>query len=153
MADFPHLKLPVKVEGIAKPTGGRGGGGGDQGPTISNRANRGQHGQYLSGASQVVVSNHDNEIQQKKANGIAIANENDISVFLQIDANTFKPDSLVNWGIEIISEEESGFIIGASVDNLEKFQENIDEFINEQGTYKNTAAKKYGASQLIATGG
>lgn len=140
MADFPHLKLPVKVEGIAKPSGG-GGGGGEQQATINNRNNRGQHGQYLSGTSQTIVSNHDNEIQQKKAAGIDIPNEIDIPVFLQVDANTFKTDSLVNWGIEIISEEESGFIIGASVDNLKKFQENIDEFINEKGTYKNTAAK------------
>jgi len=141
MAEFPHLKLPVKVEGFTKPFPGGGGGGGEDETTIANRNNRTQHGQYLSGTSQTIVSEHANEIQQKKAAGIEIANEVDIPVFLQIDANVFKVDSLVNWGIEIISEEESGFIIGASVDNLKKFQENIDEFINEKGTYKNTAAK------------
>ncbi|MBN8666551.1 MAG: S8 family peptidase [Chitinophagales bacterium] len=142
MADFPHLKLPFKVEGRAKPFKG----GGQRNPqaeamTNANKANRQNHGQYLGNSAATLVDKW-NEIKEgMKAEGITLPNENDIPVFLKIDTDVFNIDSLTNWGIEIISEEKEGYIIGASVDGLNSFQEKIGQFIAQEGRYKDTAAK------------
>lgn len=67
---------------------------------------------------------------------------NAIPLFLQIDPDDFDPDSLKVFGIEVISEEEDGFIIGASSDiDLKSLKEKIEDFIRERGQSKNTAAK------------
>lgn len=142
MADFPHLKLPFKVEGRAKPFKGRG----QRNPqaeaiTNANKANRQNHGQYLGNSATTLIDNW-NEIKEgKKAEGITLPNENDIPVFLKLDTAVFNIDSLANWGIEVISEEKEGYIIGASLDGLNSFQEKIDQFIAQEGRYKDTAAK------------
>lgn len=49
MPDFPHLKLPFKVDGVIKPSNRRFGTEPNE-RTVGNRVNRQQHGQYL-GAS------------------------------------------------------------------------------------------------------
>ncbi len=68
-----------------------------------------------------------------------------IPVFLQIDTSEFNVESLQSsFGIEIIAEEENGFIIGASKDNFKSLREKIEIFL------KNEAGKKFQnkASQL-----
>ena len=142
MPDFPHLKLPFKVEGRAKPFRG----GGKRNPqaeaiTNANKENRQNHGQYLGNSANTIVDKW-NEIKElKKAEGITFPNENDIPVFLKVDTAVFNLDSLINWGIEVISEENEGYIIGASLDGLQTFQERINQFLSQEGTYKDTAAK------------
>ncbi len=140
MADFPHLKLPFKVAGTRKLNSG-GGGGGKAALTLQNEANRQQHGQHLQTSATAITINWENLKSTRKEQGIELPNENDIPVFLRIDTKVFNIDSLSNWGIEVISEEQEGYIIGASLDNLSQFQENINQFLQEEGTYKNTAAK------------
>jgi hypothetical protein len=64
-----------------------------------------------------------------------------IPVFLQIDTDLFKIDSLSSFGIEIIAEEEDGYIIGASGDNFKSFKEKVDFFIKNRGRSKDQAAQ------------
>ena len=141
MSDFPHLKLPYKVEGsyIHK----KGGSKKDLNKTTAdNKQNRAGHGQKLKDSVEKLKLSWTALLETKRPNGLSLPNENDIPVFLQIDTQGFTNiDSLQNWGITIISEEENGYIIGVSADGLSKFEANVQQFINEQGTYKNTASK------------
>ncbi len=142
MPDFPHLKLPFKVEGSAKPFGG----GGKKDPnavakTNQNKENRQQHGQFLSNAADTLINKWEEIKKQKQEKGVIVPNANDIPVFLKIDTSSFNVDSLRHWGIEVISEEQDGFIIGASVDGLKSFKDNITQFLGQQGRYKDKAAQ------------
>lgn len=139
MAEYPHLKLPYKVEGVHK---AHGGGGGALQQTIENRKNRQNHGVKLQGAI-TNLKNTWEEVKKHKGQGeSSLPNETDIPIFLKIDTNAFRDlESFRNWGIEIISEEQDGFIIGVSKDDFKLFEENLIQFIDEKGKYKNTAAK------------
>ncbi|MBR2649862.1 MAG: S8 family peptidase [Sediminibacterium sp.] len=141
MPEFPHLKLPFKVEGSAKP---KGGGSRDKlakAKTNENKENRQNHGQYLGSSANTLVENWRTLKEAKKAEGIILPNENDIPIFLRIDTEVFDIDNFKLWGIELISEEENGYIIGASTDNLQAFFENVNDFINEKGQRKDKAAQ------------
>lgn len=142
MADFPHLKLPFKVEGTAKPFKG----GGTRNPaaiaiTNGNKENRQNHGKSLNKSADSLIDKWAKIKEEKQKQGIKIPNENDIPVFLKIDTSVFNIESLRHWGIDVISEEQDGFIIGASIDGLKAFKVNINQFLAEQGTYKNKAAQ------------
>lgn len=142
MAEFPHLKLPFKVEGRARPFKG----GGAKNPeskarTQANKDNRQGHGQTLQSNVDTLLQKWETKKQSIIERGIQLPNTNDIPVFLKIDTSAFDLDSLTNWGIDLISEEEGGCIIGAAVDGLESFKDKISQFIGAQGKYKDTAAK------------
>ena len=143
MADFPHLKLPFKVEGRAKPFKGRFKRN-SQAEAITN-ANKGEnrqnHGQKLGNSANNLIEKWNELKEAKRAEGIEFPNETDIPVFLKVDTAVFNLDSLSNWGIEVISEEKEGYIIGASIDGLESFQEKLTQFITQEGKYKDTASK------------
>lgn len=142
MSEFPHLKLPFKIEGSAKPFGGGGKKNAEAAAhTAANKANRQGHGQGLSTAVNSLITKWEQIKTEKKEQGIKIPNENDIPVFLQVDTSQFSIDSLKHWGIDIIAEEKDGFIIGASVDGLKGFKDKLDQFLAEEGRYKDTAAK------------
>ncbi len=139
MSEYPHLKLPYKVEGVHK---AQGGGKKPQAQTLANRANREGHGLKLKAAIDNLKNNWQENLRQKAKGNSVLPNETDIPIFLKIDTNIFTDiDSLRHWGIEIISEEEEGLIIGASKDGFKAFEENLRQFLEEKGTYKNTAAK------------
>ncbi|MEX0966405.1 MAG: S8 family peptidase [Bacteroidia bacterium] len=143
MADFPHLKLPFKVEGRTKPFKG----GGKRNPqaeaitNVNKGINRQYHGEYLGNSANTLIEKWNALKELKRAEGIEFPNVTDIPVFLKIDTAEFKIDSLSNWGIEVISEEKEGYIIGASLDGLVSFQEKITQFLTQEGRYKDTAAK------------
>lgn len=141
MPEFPHLKLPFKVEGSAKP---KGGGSRDKlakAKTNENRDNRQNHGQYLNSSANTIIESWKSIKEAKENEGIILPNENDIPIFLRIDTEVFDIDNFKLWGIELISEEENGYIIGASTDNLQAFYENVADFINERGQRKDKAAQ------------
>ncbi|MFZ1424811.1 MAG: S8 family peptidase [Saprospiraceae bacterium] len=143
MPDFPHLKLPFKIEGRAK-SSKRGGGRNPQAEAITNankNENRQQHGEYLGTSAQTLIGKWNDIKLAKSAEGIELPNDTDIPVFLKVDTAVFNLDSLTNWGIEVISEEKEGYIIGASVDGLASFQEKLNQFLAQEGKYKDTAAK------------
>jgi len=140
MPDFPHLKLPFKVDGVIKPSNRRFGTEPNE-RTVGNRVNRQQHGQYLGASANKLLERWKDLKAKKQKEGLDLPNSDDIPVFLKIDTSVFNIDSLTNWGIEIISEEQEGYIIGASLDGLQSFQENINQFLNEDGRYRDKAAQ------------
>ena len=143
MADFPHLKLPFKVEGRANPfKGGSRRNAEAEAITNTNKENNRQdHGRMLGSSANTLIEKWNELKEVKRAEGIELPNEIDIPVFLKVDTEVFNLDSLSNWGIDVISEEKEGYIIGASLDGLESFQEKINEFLTQEGKYKDTAAK------------
>jgi len=140
MANFPHLRLPFKVDGsYIVSTGGLK----KKNPlTDQNKANRATHGQSLKSSIDNLLRSWDTIKQQRANVGFALPNENDIPIFLRIDNVAFLDiDSFQNWGIEVIAEEEDGYIIGASVDGFAAFKKNLDEFLQGRGRYKDKAAQ------------
>ncbi|MEX2596401.1 MAG: S8 family peptidase [Salibacteraceae bacterium] len=106
--------------------------------TVQNEENRAQHGGFLSQRVSQLKDDWSSEIANRIETGMPDIPDA-IPLFLQIDPNVFQPEQLRGFGIEIISEEEDGFLIGASADiELKTLQEKIQKFINEQGQ-KNTA--------------
>jgi|APEBP8051073178_1049388.scaffolds.fasta_scaffold01816_7 subtilisin family serine protease len=139
MPEFPHLKLPIKVQGsLSKPSRGF---STTQSRTLENKTNRQAHAHGLQQKLQSLAGKWRGVIEAKKEQGVEVRNPDHIPLFLQIDKDAMPIDSLVNWGIDIVSEEPDGYIIGASIDNLTAFQENVNQFLNGQGRYKDTAAK------------
>ncbi|MFN8417250.1 MAG: S8 family peptidase [Cytophagaceae bacterium] len=140
MASFPHLKLPFKVDGSYN---SKGGGNKKKNPlTEQNKADRFNHGQKLETSIQDLRQKWQTIKDQHIQDGIPLPNEKDIPIFMQIDDQAFSDiDSFRHWGVEVISEEENGFIIGASIDELESFQKNVAEFLAEKGRYKDKASQ------------
>ena len=140
MSDFPHLKLPFKVAGVIRPS--KGYSTKIDKITLENKERRRQqHGEYLGTSANTLINRWRELKAQKKDEGIILPNENDIPVFLKVDTAAFDLDSLTNWGIEVISEEQEGYIIGASFDELASFQEKINQFLTQEGRYKDKAAQ------------
>jgi hypothetical protein len=130
MTSFPHLPLLNKISGKYKPR--RGGGSNDKNEiTLSNLRNRDSHGKSLKRSLDLISDDWNNNLtERKKKNLPQIINPTTIPVYLQIDTDLFNPESLKSFGIELISEEEDGYIIGASGDNFKSLKEKIDLFIN-----------------------
>lgn len=141
MPDFPHLSLKRKLDGryqfasrrIEKRVDPQ---------TEANLLNRSSHGVNLTAASQTVLQNYSNYLNQRETEGLPrVFDENIIPLFLQIDPKDFDIESLKGFGIEIVSEEDDGFIIGANTDNFRSLADKIDKFVNEEGRFKDQAAK------------
>lgn len=138
MSDFPHLKLPSKVEGDVKPQKNFSKAAAS---TIKNKENRQEHGQALNSSAEKLILQWEQIKAIKAKEDINIPNENDIPIFLKVDTKVFDIDTFGFWGIDLVSEEEDGYIIGASTDNLDTFQKNVEAFLNENGRYKDKAAQ------------
>lgn len=141
MAGFPHLHLARKIDGLYKhkrvviekvldPV------------TSNNLNNRQGHGARLLSTVDKLSQDWTQTIAQRKETNLPdLPNTDVVPVFLQIDTREFDVESLKSFGIEIIAEEEGGFIIGAALDNFTSLRDKIDKFINEQGLFKNKAAQ------------
>lgn len=129
MEQFPHLKFVQKVTG--KP---RFNGGGSENPrTKQNKENRLVHSNFLRKSANNVVSDWQNSIKMRKSEGLADIDENTTPIFLQINPGLITAEfDLESYGIEIISEEDAGFIIGASSDNLKTLEEKIKGFLSQE---------------------
>ena len=141
MARFPHLQIVTKIDGLHKPKRITFEKVVDP-ITVANLGNRQQHGDNL--LAKVDHLNGywaDNLKARSVANLPELPDPNVIPVFLQIDAQDFDIESLKGFGIEIIAEEEDGFIIGASVDGCQSLRDKIDKFIKQEGQSKNKAAQ------------
>jgi hypothetical protein len=141
MARFPHLELVRKIDGLYKPR--RGGGEKETDPnTQANLDNRERHGANL-----LINIEHLSEYwatnitTRTSANLPELPDPEVIPLFLQIDTQDFDVESLKSFGIEIIAEEENGFIIGASSDNFHSLKQKIDKFIRQEGLFKNKASQ------------
>lgn len=141
MPDFPHLTLIQQITGTHKPP--KGGRNNALNPiTDSNLRNRNQHGRWLRDVAGKIKEERERAIQARRDDDLPdIPGEDAIPIFLQVDTSLFNIESLKGLGIEIISEEEDGFIIGASADGFLSLFSKIDKFINEDGKFKNQAAQ------------
>jgi subtilisin family serine protease len=147
MSDFPHLPLPkkissqykpkrLKIEKTISPT------------TADNLNNRRRHGRGLrSSIDQLIDSWHNQLAERENEQLAALPNPNLTPIFLQIDSSDFDAEQLYSFGIEVIAEEEGGYIIGASGDNFISLKEKISKFIKEEGKFKNTASRLWNIIQ------
>lgn len=109
---FPHIPIRLVKEGTAESprTGAR-----KQNPiTSSNLSNRQGHGSKLKGSALSITTDWKNDREEReKEEKPELPNAR--RIILKIDPHSFDPDGLKSYGIELISELENGFIIGASV--------------------------------------
>jgi hypothetical protein len=129
MERFPHLKFLQKI--VGKP---RLNGGGASNPlSAQNKDNRQGHFGYLSGRTSQIKTEWDNEINQREQKNLAPLDSDVIPVFLKINPDLIIYNfDLKQFGIEVISEEEDGYIIGASLDGFASLNDKINKFVNEQ---------------------
>lgn len=132
MEKFPHLKFPQKVTG--KP---RFNSGGETDPrSKENKDNRQRHVDILFGRTGKLKSDWENETKKREELDLAPLDSEVIPVFLKINPDLIRSDfDLKQFGIEVISEEEDGFIIGASLDGFNSLNEKIEMFLtNDRGS-------------------
>lgn len=132
---FPHIKLRLAADGIAQAPsyGSR-----KKNPkTEENSANRQGHGKKLKDAASSIVSDWQ-ELKEEREEEEKPSLPDARRIILEIDPNAFEPEGLKAYGIEVISELEDGYIIGASADvELSDLQKKIEKFIqNEHGGNK-----------------
>ncbi len=133
MEQFPHLKLIQKIEG--KP---RFHGGGESPQTELNKANRAGHSSSLQKCIDKTKDEWDLSFDQRDDLELATLDKDIKPIFLQVNPNIINTEfDLESFEIEIISEEEDGLIIGASLDNFRTLEDKVTGFINSQyGTAK-----------------
>ena len=132
MDPFPHLKFEKKISGNPRFYGG-----GKPNPhTLNNRKNRKKHSDSLFSKTNSIKSDWEKTLKDRKEKDLAIIDESTSPVFLQVNPEIITAQfDLESYGIEIISEEENGYIIGASLDNLRTLEAKIEGFIkSERGT-------------------
>ncbi len=135
MPALPHLRLKEKLSGIPRLSGR----GGASEETKENQKNRKGHSEKLNSAVRQVRDEWSRHISERKDLGLAPLEDSVEPVFLQLDPGLVKAIDfdLEKFGVEVISEENDGFIIGASLDDLKSLEEKINEFAeNEWGSGK-----------------
>ncbi len=141
MANFPHLRIKQSLDAKYKPP--RGGGGKKSPITTDNLNNRSAHGNNLLNQANQIIDDWANQLNERVDASLPPLPEA-IPLFLKIDSDKMDIDSLRSFGIEIISIEDDGVIIGSSVAGdlqLISLKEKILKFLNETGRDKNQAAQ------------
>lgn len=136
MERFPHLKFSENLIGRARFKGGQN----KNQKTEDNKKNRDVHSRGLLDNTNKLKSDWSNYLSERENLNLAPLKEQVKPIFLQINPdllNDLKFD-LNFLNIEIISEEDEGFIIGASLDNLRTLENKILEF----------ASKKHGSEKV-----
>lgn len=128
MERFPHLKFLQKITGkprlnyVPNPNE----------ITQRNLDNRSEHCGYLFQKTSSLKTSWLKEVSQRENNDLPPLDENVIPIFLQINPDLIGNDfDLKSFGIEIISQEEDGFIIGASLDGLNALNLKIQKFVDQ----------------------
>ncbi|EPE82552.1 hypothetical protein LEP1GSC021_3686 [Leptospira noguchii str. 1993005606] len=141
MPDFPHLKLQADLTGFYRSP--KVNGGNEQNErTKNNLQNRSEHGGKISKRISDLQKSWIELLKSREDLGLPPLPDA-IPLFLETDPDNFNVDSLRSFGIEVLSVEEDGLVIGASTDgyDFKSLKEKIEKFLTEQGKYKNTAAK------------
>jgi hypothetical protein len=129
MPEFPHLPLPQNIErrnylGSSSPR---------KKPrrSLENLGDRNAHARNLNGSISNLETTWSNEFENIINTPLSeFIDPRVIPIFLRIDINSLDVEALKGFGIEIISQEEEGTIIGASVDAFEKLKLRIERFEN-----------------------
>lgn len=135
MEQFPHLNFIRKVVGNPRISGG----GGTHPQTAANKSNRPSHRDFLSSKTKSIKSGWSESYETRESEKLAELDKEIIPLFLHINPDLLSDISfdLQSLGIEIISEEEDGFILGASIDGLSSLEEKINGFVDSSyGTAK-----------------
>ena len=127
MERFPHLKFLQKVSGKPRLRGG-----GTPNPhSEENKRNKSGHSGYLSSKTSQLKDQWYSEFGNRENNDLAPIDADIIPIFLKINPDLISYDfDLKQFGIEIISEEDDGYIIGASLDGFASLDEKINKFFN-----------------------
>lgn len=129
MEQFPHLKFVQKVTGKPRLFGG----GSAHPRTLENRNNRTAHSGKLQRWVTQNKSDWSKDSEIRREQKLAKLDENIVPVFIQINPDIINFEfELDQFGIEIISEEENGFILGASLDNFVSLEAKIRDFITAE---------------------
>ncbi|MEH1873353.1 hypothetical protein [Nostoc sp.] len=125
---FPHIQLRLTTEGrAASPPGG----GKKNLITVVNLGNRQGHGGKLKGSVESLIFDWQDTQEEREQEKKPLLKSR--RIILEIDPDSFNPDGLKAYGIELIADTEDGYIIGASADlELSELQEKIEKFINEK---------------------
>lgn len=130
MEKFPHLNFIQKVTGKPRlfPSPNK------NPRSEENRNNRKAHSQSLHSQTKELKDIWFESVSLREEQGLPTLDENVIPVFLQLNPIIVEDTlfSLEKFGIEIISEEEDGLIIGVSFDRLQSLEEKIRGFIDEE---------------------
>ncbi len=131
MPQFPHLKFAGNLVGKARFYGG----GSESAKTKHNKIERKKHSESLFENTSKLNQDWDNHIAEREALNLAPLNEDIEPIFLQINPSLLSQAefNLESFGIEIISEEDDGFIVGASLDKLRSLEEKIKGFAEKEG--------------------
>jgi hypothetical protein len=132
MDKFPHLKFSENLIGKARFTGG----GKSHPDSVINKNNRQQYSQSLLGKTNQLKSDWLSHISERNTQHLAPLDENIEPIFLKINPSLLEDlgFDLENFHIEIISQEDDGYIVGASLDNLKTLEEKIRLFAeNKRG--------------------
>lgn len=129
MEQFPHLNFVQKITG--KPRYPKNPSPSER--SDNNRKNRQEHSEYLSNKTSNIKGNWANAYFARQNQDLAQLDEDIIPIFLKLNPNLFNnfEFNLQSFGIEIISEEEEGYIIGASIDGLNSLEEKIAGFVSK----------------------
>lgn len=139
MPEFPHLNLKQKLVGwyhfigrrIEKKI---------EVKTQANLTDRTSHGNSLLTSTNNLIQEHSFFLEEREKNGLPpVFSERILPLFLKVDPKDFDIESLKGFGIEIVSEEDDGFIVGANADGFYALSQKIEKFIKEEGQTKNTA--------------
>lgn len=130
MEQFPHLKFSEKIIGSE-----RGFGGGETHPTSKkNKDNRQAHSGKLQRWIDSYKKEWEDDYKEREELNLALIDENIQPIFIQVNPDIINAEfDLESFGIEVISEEENGFIIGASTDGFKTLEQKIADFI--ESTY------------------
>lgn len=127
MEEFPHLNFTQKFTGKPRLFGN----GKPSETTTFNKENRKFHSENLINSTSFIKEDWKNKISERENQNLFPLNYNEIPLFLKLNPSLLKSDfDLKSLGIEIISEEDDGYIIGASTDGLRSLEEKINEFIS-----------------------
>jgi hypothetical protein len=131
MESFPHLKFVSKFIGKPKfpksPI--------EHPLTKKHRENRKDHSSELQKGISSLKKSWDTSYNEREENKLAPLDKEVKQIFLQINPGILNPDfNLESFGIEIISEEEDGYILGASLDNFRTLEEKIAGFVDKVRT-------------------
>lgn len=134
MPEFPHLSLPIRVDGQYNSPYGPGKRSVQiekSQTTVSNLNNRQRHGERLGNSANTIIENWSSMLDDRPEDTPTLPDS--IPLFLEVDPNVFSSDQLSSFGIDVVSEKEDGFIIGASQDlELGRLKDKINKFIENR---------------------
>jgi hypothetical protein len=132
MERFPHLNFVQKVVGKPRLYGNN-----RPNPTTEqNKENKSGHYGYLSSRTNNLKAEWQTEVSQR-TDDVPALDRNIIPFFLQINPDLILNDfDLKSFGIEIISQEDNGFIIGASLDAFASLNDKIEKIFKRRTRWR-----------------